>query len=66
MNPIPPRMVIFSKDVRNIIGLTERTAQRLLHRIRQAYGKPPGSYVSIDEFCQYTGLQREAVALYLV
>jgi predicted DNA-binding transcriptional regulator AlpA len=66
MNPIPHRIVVYPKDVMNITGLSRRSAQRLLERVRKASGKGEGSFVSIEEFCQFTGLKEEAVGRFLV
>lgn len=65
MSPIPHRMVIYPKDVKNILGCSDSTARRLLARIRDAYNKKKGDYVTIDEFCTHTSLEREHVAKYL-
>jgi hypothetical protein len=65
MNTIPPRLVIYAKDVMNITGRQERTARKLLAKIRRQQNKPPGAFVSIDEFCQHTGLKEEKVIHFL-
>lgn len=62
---IPRRIVVYAKDIMNITGRKERTANKLLCAIRAHYKKPPGSFVSIQEFCRYTGLAEEAVAPFL-
>lgn len=62
---IPPRMVIFARDIQNITGRSERTARLLLQRIRKAYGKKAGQFVTVAEFCQYTALPEAEVSAYL-
>ncbi len=62
---IPHRMVIYARDIENITGRSERTSRLLLQRIREALGKNPGQFISVSEFCQYTGLKVEEVNLYL-
>ncbi|RPD39542.1 hypothetical protein EG028_20195 [Chitinophaga barathri] len=62
---IPNRMVIFARDVQNITGRSERASRLLLQRIRQALDKKAGQFISIAEFCRYTGLSEEEVRSYL-
>ncbi|WP_423735218.1 hypothetical protein [Chitinophaga caseinilytica] len=62
---IPPRMVIFARDIQNITGRSERTARLLLQRIRKAYGKKAGQFVSVEEFCRFTALPVKEVRSYL-
>ena len=63
---IPKRMVIYARDIENITGRSERTARLLMQRIRQTFGKNQGQFISVSEFCQYTGLKVEEVNLYLL
>jgi hypothetical protein len=60
------RIVIYAKDVMNITGLRDRAARALLARIRKKYGKRKGEFISVYEFCQFTGLQVEQVRPFLV
>jgi hypothetical protein len=62
---VPNRIVIYAKDVMNITGLRERAARALLARIRMKYRKKKGEFVSIEEFCQFTGLKEERVRPFL-
>ncbi|MGV3528105.1 MAG: hypothetical protein ACO1OO_04350 [Flavisolibacter sp.] len=66
MNPLPPRLVIYAKDVMNITGRSERTAQKLLADIRKKLEKPPHAFISTEEFCRYTGLKEEKVSAFLI
>jgi len=66
MSKIPYRIVIYAKDVMNITGRQERTARKLLSRIRRQFNKEKGAFVSIQEFCQFTGLHPEHVFPFLV
>jgi len=63
---IPNRIVIYAKDIMNITGRRERAARKLLAQIRKKYKKRRGEFISIDEFCQFTGLKEEKVSLFLV
>lgn len=58
---IPNRMVIFARDIQNITGRSERTSRLLLQKIRHTLGKKPGQYISVVEFCRFTGLSEEEV-----
>ena len=50
----------------NITGRKERAARKLLAKIRKKYQKKNGELISIDEFCEFTGLKEEKVAAFLV
>lgn len=63
---IPNRIVIYAKDVMNITGRKERAARHLLAQIRKKYKKEKGAFISIDEFCDFTGLRVERVSEFLV
>jgi len=65
-NLIPNRIVIYARDIENITGRKERTARLLLQRIRKANGKGPGQFVTVIEFCQYTGLKEVEVNRFLL
>ena len=58
---IPGRIVIYAKDVINITGRKERAAWKLLAQIRKKYNKEKGQFVTIDEFCEFTGIKEERV-----
>ena len=59
------RVVIYTSDVQHITGKSERTARLILQKIRKHYSKHHDQYVSIREFCQYTGLKEEEVEKFL-
>ena len=62
---IPNRIVIYAKDIMNITGRRERAARKLLAKIRKKYKKKPGEFISVDEFCEFTSLNRESVNTFL-
>jgi hypothetical protein len=66
MNPIPNRIVIYPKDVMNITGRRDRTARKLLTRIRKKFHKKKGEFITLEEFCGYTGLKPEHVTNFLI
>ena len=57
-----PQVVIYPKDAATITGNGYDAAKRLLQRVRAHFGKATDSYVSVGEFCQYTGLPEREVA----
>lgn len=59
------RMCVYPKDVQRITGRTERYGRKLLQRIKTHFEKAEHQLVSIQEFCQYTGLKVEEVKRYL-
>ena len=62
---IPDRIVLFTRDIVNITGVSLRTAQRMIQKIRKIYGKPELQFITIYEFCEVYGLHVEDVKLYL-
>lgn len=62
---IPIRICIYMKDVMNITGRKERAAWKLLAQIRKKYNKEKGQFVTVDEFCEHTGIKQEIVKPFL-
>jgi len=62
---IPNRIVIYAKDIMNITGRKERTARKLLARIKKKYKKGRGDFITVYEFCEFTGLKKENVNEFL-
>ncbi|MFD1469402.1 hypothetical protein ACFQ48_14315 [Hymenobacter caeli] len=56
-----PQVAIHPKEAATITGNGYDAAKRLLQRVRARFGKPTGSYVSVGEFCAYTGLPEPEV-----
>jgi hypothetical protein len=63
---VPKRICIYSKDVQNITGRKEKTARRLLHTIKQKLGKSNDSFITIQEFCEHTGISQEEVSKFMI
>lgn len=59
------RIVIYAKDIMNITGKCERTARRIIAAIKKQTDKHATAFVSVDDFCQFTGLKEEYVAAFL-
>jgi hypothetical protein len=55
------RLVICAKDIQLITGKCERTARRIIATIKTLHNKHKARYVSLKEFCDYSGLDAEEV-----
>ena len=55
------RVCIYPKDIQLITGKSYRQSIRILQQIKIDYNKLPNQFVSIEEFCIYTGLSYEQV-----
>jgi hypothetical protein len=55
------RVCIYPKDVQRITGKTYRQARLFLNKIKNNLNKEPHQLISIEEFCNYSGLQMEHV-----
>lgn len=65
MKPETTRLCVYPKDVQRITGKSERYGRMLLIKIRERYKKEEHQFISIEEFCSYTGLKLEQVRVYL-
>jgi len=59
------RIIIYPKDVQRITGKSDRYGRQLLNKIREQFSKEPHQFLSVEEFCQFTGLSSEQVSGYL-
>jgi hypothetical protein len=59
------RLVIYPKDVQRITGKSEKYGRKLSRSIKEDLMKEQHQFVSITEFCRFTGLDPEDVAQYL-
>ena len=55
------RICIYPKDIQLITGKSYRQSIRILQKLKEDLNKPQNSFVSIDDFCEYTGLKKEHV-----
>lgn len=60
-----PRLCIYPKDVQRITGKSYRQCTRILRDIRLYFEKPVNSWITVSEFCMYTGLPYEEVVFFL-
>ncbi len=59
------RLCIYPKDIQRITGKSYRQSIRIINAVRKMFNKPQNAYISVSEFCLYTGLSYEEVANFL-
>jgi hypothetical protein len=62
---IPGRAVIYVRDIQNITGRSSSSASRYLQAIREFFGKKREQWVTIYEFCEFSGMKLELVRRYI-
>jgi hypothetical protein len=60
------RLCVYPKDVQRITGKSERYGRMLLIKIKEYLNKEDHQFISIEEFCLYTGLKVEQVQPLLI
>ena len=60
------RIIIYPKDVELITGKGNRYARLLLRKIRDHLSKDKHHFVSLNDFCNFTGLTPQEVTERLV
>ncbi len=65
MIKMPTRIVIYAKDIITITGKSASTARRMMTAIRKKSGKPDHSFVTLFDFCEFTGLDVDNVTAFL-
>ncbi len=56
------RLCIYPKDIMIITGRSDRYGRNLIKKIKDYFKKQPHQVVTIEEFCQYMGMQQDLVA----
>lgn len=56
------RVCIYPKDIQLITGKSYRQSTRLMQKIKKELNKLENEFLTIDEFCTYTGIKYEQVA----
>lgn len=59
------RLCIYPKDVQRITCKSERYGRMLLNKIKEYFEKEEHQFVTVEEFCLYTGIKKEEVVLFL-
>ena len=60
------RIVIYAKDVMKITGKDNRACYRILKNIRSKFNLSKEEFITIDHFCQYTGIKEDRVKHFLL
>lgn len=55
------RICIYPKDIVRITGKSERYARKLIDKMKIQLYKNENQFISVEEFCQFTGLKIEQV-----
>jgi len=55
------RLCIYPKDIMIITGRCDRYGRNLIKKIKDYFQKEQHQVVTVEEFCQYMGLQPYAV-----
>ena len=50
------RLCIYPKDVQVITGKSSRHSRYLVHIIKKSFGKQEHQFLTINEFCKFTGV----------
>lgn len=61
MKTAQKRLCIYPKDVMRITGRSDRYSRELLYRVRASLNKTGHQFLTVEEFCQYTGLDFQKV-----
>ena len=61
MAPKLTRLCIYPKDIQLITGRSERHCREIMYIIRRSLNKQDHQFITIDEFCTWTGLDPAAV-----
>jgi len=56
------RLCIYPKDIQLVTGRSERYGRNLIKKIKEHLKKQQHQLVTVDEFCNYTGLHQESVS----
>ena len=61
MNTEPTFLVLCTKDMMKITGKSESTVLRIRRMIKERSRKNKCSFITLEEFCDFTGLSEEKV-----
>lgn len=56
------RVCIYPKDIQRITGKGYRQCTRLMQKVKKDLNKLDNEFLTIDEFCTYTGIKYEQIA----
>lgn len=56
------RICVYAKDIQRITGKSERYGRYLLEKIKVHLNKQEHQFITIEEFCAYTGIKQDEIA----
>ena len=59
------RVCIYPKDIQRITGKSYRQSTRMIQQIKASYQKEEEQLVTIDEFCDFTGINQDLVESFI-
>lgn len=59
------RVCICPKDVQWITGKSDRQSRDIISRIKKLHSKQKHQAVTVTEFCNYMGLDKEEISQYI-
>lgn len=59
VNSTTHRLVIYASDIRLLTGCSKRSSQRQLNAVKLQLQKLTHQFVTIEEYCSYSGLNYE-------
>ena len=59
------RICIYPKDIQRITGKSERQCRNIITTIKNQLNKEKHQVVTLQEFCEYMGIQMEQVIQYI-
>lgn len=59
------RICIYTSDVMLITGKSERQARNIINDIKAYFRKEKHQFITIKEYCEYSGLKEEDVLGYI-
>jgi hypothetical protein len=65
MKQVQTRLCIYPKDVQRITGKSESYSRLLLKKIRIFFNKESHQFVTIEEFSEYTGINKQKIIEFL-
>ncbi|RPD38571.1 hypothetical protein EG028_25230 [Chitinophaga barathri] len=58
---ITQRLVIYPRDIMDILGLSESSARRYLKQLKKTLGKSEHHFITVMEFCLFSGISIEEI-----
>lgn len=55
------RICIYPKDIMRITGKGEKYSRNLIEKMKTRFSKGEHQFISVEEFCEFTGLKIEQV-----